>query len=94
MSSTEASSVFSVIPMQLKFRWVGVGAEVCALAKNCHILWFICKCGPKTSSQVACPSAGGGKGLIRNPLGRAEAQPSNELNATTKVGMGHIQEAT
>lgn len=34
-------------------------------------------------------SAGGGEDLIRNQLGRAEAQPSSELNAT-EVG---IQEA-
>lgn len=37
--------------------------------------------------------AGGGEGLIRNQLGRAEAQPSSELNAT-EVGMECIQEAT
>lgn len=65
MSSTEASSV-SVTHMQLKSRLgVGVGPEVCALAKKCHALWwFICRCDPKTIGQV--PSDGGGEGFIRN----------------------------
>lgn len=62
MSSTEASSV-SVTHMQLKSRLgVGAGAEVCALAKKCHALWwFTCRCDPKTIGQV--PSDGGRRGL-------------------------------
>lgn len=45
---------------------------------------------PKDHRPTPFSSAGGGEDLIRNQLGRAEAQPSSELN-TTEVG---IQEAT
>lgn len=44
---------------------------------------------PKDHRPTPFSSAGGGEDLFRNQLGRAEAQPSSELNAT-EVG---IQEA-
>lgn len=46
---------------------------------------------PKDHRPTPFSSAGGGEDLIRNQLGRAEAQPSSELNAT-EVGIQEVMD--
>lgn len=86
MSSTEASSV-SVTHMQLNSRLgQGWGLKFVLCLRSTTTYDGLYADVAQRPQPTPFSSAGGGEDLIRNQLGRAEAQPSSEFNAT-EVGI-------
>lgn len=86
MSSTEASSV-SVTHMQLNSRLgQGWGLKFVFCLRSTTTYDGLYADVAQRPQPTPFSSAGGGEDLFRNQLGRAEAQPSSEFNAT-EVGI-------